>query len=90
MPRPRKVPNEVVLGTIIQLIDDGTEFNSSEVGAKIGLSRPTVNRRLKEMDDADWLRVKPYRDDSGHRRYTVRVLAKGRKALERYEKAQAA
>lgn len=90
MPRPRKVSNEVVLGTIMQFLDDEVEFNSADVGEKIGLSRPTVNRRLREMDDANWLRVKPYRDDNGHRRYNVRVLAKGRKAVERYRKAQAA
>lgn len=90
MPRPRKIQNEVVLDAILQFLDDEADFNSTDVGEKVGLSRPTVNRRLKEMDEANWLRVRPYRDGNGHRRYTVRVLAKGKKAVERYQKAQVA
>lgn len=90
MPRPRKVPNEVVLEAIIELVDAEVAFSSEELGKKIDLSRPTVNRRLKELDEDNLIRVSPYRDENGHRRYSVRVLAKGRKHLERYQRNSAA
>lgn len=87
MPRPRKVTNEEILGVIMALNEKDADYSSETIGEEIGLSRPTVNRRLKEMDQDDWIRVKPFRDENGHRRYTVRVLAKGRKKVERHEKA---
>lgn len=86
MPRPRKVPNEAIVDAILALQEDGIEFGSPYLGEQVGLSRPTINRRLREMDEQNWLRVKQYRDDTGHRRYTIRVLAKGRKVAERYRR----
>lgn len=90
MPRPRKVDNAAILDAIVRLTDDGTQFNSTDLGDAVGLSRPTVNRRLKEMDEQNLLRVKPFRDDNGHRRYAVKVLARGRKVAERYRRDSAA
>lgn len=88
MPRPRKVTNEQLLAVIIELNENDSEYSSESIGAQVDLSRPTVNRRLKEMDAEDWIRVAPYRDDFGHRRYTVRVLAKGRRKVESWKKKQ--
>lgn len=88
MPRPRKVTNEQLLAVIIELNESESEYSSESIGAQIDLSRPTVNRRLKEMDAEDWIRVSPYRDDFGHRRYTVRVLAKGRRKVASWQKKQ--
>lgn len=86
MPRPRKIQNEELLSAIMELNEADADYSSEEIGEKVGLSRPTVNRRLKEMDEEDWIRVKPFRDDNGHRRYTIRVLAKGRKKAEGWRK----
>lgn len=83
MPRPRKVDNDEILTLVHQLVEKGAEFSSQELGDSVGLSRPTINRRLREMNEQNLLRVKPYRDKNGHRRYTVKILARGRKRLER-------
>lgn len=83
MPRPRKVENDEILVIIKRLVDENAEFSSEYLGAQVGLSRPTINRRLREMDEKNLIRVKHHRDNNGHRRYTVKVLAKGRKRLER-------
>lgn len=86
MPRPRTVTNEQVLSVVMALNESDADYSSQTIGEQVGLSRPTVNRRLKEMDQEDWLRIKPFRDENGHRRYTVRVLAKGRKKVERWRR----
>ena len=84
MPRPRKVQNEAILDVIDSLNGNQEQYSSPDIGKALGLSRPTVNRRLQEMDGENWIRVKRFRDDMGHRRYTVRILAKGRRKLERF------
>lgn len=89
MPRPRKIANEEILSVIMALNEQDADYSSQSIGDQVGLSRPTINRRLQEMDEDDWVRVQPFRDGNGHRRYTVRVLAKGRKKVERYQKAVA-
>lgn len=89
MPRPRKVSNEAILAIIMELNESDADYSSESIGEQLDLSRPTVNRRIKEMDGDDWIRVAPFRDDFGHRRYTVKVLAKGRKKVESFKKKQA-
>lgn len=89
MPRPRKVSNEELLAVVMELNESDADYSSESIGDRLSLSRPTVNRRLKEMDGEDWIRVTSFRDDFGHRRYTVRVLAKGRKKVESWQKKQA-
>lgn len=83
MPRPRKVSNATIMEAILRFTEQGVDFSSEILGEQVGVSRPTINRRLKEMDEKGWLRVKPYRDEFGHRRYAVKVLARGRKAANR-------
>lgn len=89
MPRPRKVTNEQLLALVMELNEDDADYSSERIGEQLGVSRPTVNRRLQEMSDDDWVRVAPFRDEYGHRRYTVRVLAKGRKKVESWQKKHA-
>ena len=83
MVRPRTVSNEEVLQGIVYLQDelDLEYFTSERLGEEVRLSRPTVNRRIKELEALGWIRVKRYRNQKGHWRYQVRVMSKGRKAI---------
>jgi Mn-dependent DtxR family transcriptional regulator len=73
--RPRKVTNEEVLDAIQELHKEGFEsFNSSELGDRIGLSRPSVNRRLTELAEKGLIHWSKFRNAYGHRRYTVSIL----------------
>jgi DNA-binding MarR family transcriptional regulator len=81
MARPRTVSYEDILVAILGLNEQHFSFPSELLGQAVGASRPTINRRLKEMDAQDLIRLKPFRDEAGHRRYTVSVLSKGRKRI---------